>query len=137
MNYLLVTNHWSHLQRGHPRVVARVQALSADTILYMSVVAQAELLLGVEQLPDGHRKEELRQLYEQTLRTATEILPVDSRAAERFALVFVQLKRAGRPIPTNDIWASAIALVHDLTVVTNDGHFRAVEGLRTEDWTQP
>ena len=33
------------------------------------------------------------------------------------------------------IYMPVIALVHDLTVVSNDAHFRHVAGLRVEDWT--
>ena len=62
MKYLLDTNHWSYLQRGHPSVLARLQALAVDAVLYMPVVAQAELLAGVELTAAGRRKEELRRL---------------------------------------------------------------------------
>ena len=48
MNYLLDTNHWSYLQRGHPSVLGRLQSLPGDVTLYMPVIAQAELLVGVE-----------------------------------------------------------------------------------------
>lgn len=137
MNFLLDTNHWSHLQRRHPGILARLALLPEGATLFMPVVAQAELLAGVEVMNDGKRKQELRQLYEQTVRDAAEVLPIDSRVAERFAVVFAQLRRDGRPIETNDIWVSAIALAHDLTVVSSDTHFRFVQGLRVEDWTNP
>ena len=48
MRYLLDTNHWSYLQRRHPGIVARLRGLSDDAVLYMPVLAQAELLAGVE-----------------------------------------------------------------------------------------
>jgi tRNA(fMet)-specific endonuclease VapC len=40
----------------------------------------------------------------------------------------------GRPIPENDIWISAIALRHGLTLATRDVHFGEVAGLRTAAW---
>lgn len=64
MEYLLDTNHWSYIQRGHPPVVARLQQLPSEAMLYMSVVTQAELLLGVELSASSKRKEELGKLYE-------------------------------------------------------------------------
>lgn len=135
MNYLLDTNHWSQIQRRHPGVVARLQSLPEDATLFMPVVAQAELLAGVETLADGRRKQELRRLYEETIQEAADILPIDSRVAEHFARIFAELRRAGRPIETNDMWLGAIALAHDLTVASNDAHLRFIEGLRVEDWT--
>jgi predicted nucleic acid-binding protein len=48
VNYLLDTNHWSYLQRREARVVRHIQSLSDTATLYMPVVAQAELLAGVE-----------------------------------------------------------------------------------------
>lgn len=136
MKYLLDTNHWSYLQRRHPAVLARLQGLPAEAVLYMPVVAQAELLAGVELTADGKRKEELRRLYEHAIGECADILVVDSAVAERFAGVLAHLRRKGRPIETNDIWVAAIALAHDLIVVSNDEHFQYVEGLQVENWTK-
>jgi predicted nucleic acid-binding protein len=36
------------------------------------------------------------------------------------------LRRAGNPIPTNDIWIEASAMQLGSTLVTTDPHFRAV-----------
>ena len=63
MKFLLDTNHWSYLQRRQPQVVARIVALAQDAQLHISVISQGELLGGVESLPDGRRKAELRSLY--------------------------------------------------------------------------
>jgi predicted nucleic acid-binding protein len=101
----------------------------------MSVVTQGELLAGVECMPDGRRKIELRQFYEQIIGSTQQIVPITPTVAERYAAVLAQLRRAGRPIVTNDIWIGATALVHGLVLVTNDAHFGYINGLRVEDWT--
>ena len=44
--------------------------------------------------------------------------------------MFVQLKRAGTPIPDNDLWIAALAMEHDLALVTRDRHFDKVPQLR-------
>jgi tRNA(fMet)-specific endonuclease VapC len=49
--------------------------------------------------------------------------------AEHYARLFVQLKRAGTPIPDNDLWIAALALEHDLTLVTRDLHFQHIPQL--------
>lgn len=102
----------------------------------MPVIAQAELLVGVQLTADGRRKRELRKLYEQVVQEATSILDVTPAVAEQFAAILVDLRSKGRPIETNDIWIAATALARNLVVVTNDEHFQYVEGLQTEDWTK-
>lgn len=42
----------------------------------------------------------------------------------------------GNPIPDNDIWIAAIAMEHDLTVLTGDKHFKAIDGLKLEFWVK-
>jgi len=43
--------------------------------------------------------------------------------------LFVQLKRARTPIPDNDLWIAAMALQHDLLLITRDQHFERVPQL--------
>jgi tRNA(fMet)-specific endonuclease VapC len=45
-----------------------------------------------------------------------------------------ELKAAGTPIPTNDLWIAALARQHQLRIVTRDAHFRAVRGLGMVAW---
>ena len=49
--------------------------------------------------------------------------------AEQYARLFVQLKRAGTPIPDNDLWIAALALEHDLMLITRDRHFQDIPQL--------
>jgi predicted nucleic acid-binding protein len=135
-NYLLDTNHWSYIQRRHPNVIGHIEHLPADAELHMSVIVQAELLSGVEMVVDVDRRGVLRSLYEDVVSECADIIPIDSRIAERFAFVLAQLRRDGHPIATHDIWIAATALVHDLVVVTNDAHFKFVAGLVCENWTE-
>ncbi|MBM3811684.1 MAG: type II toxin-antitoxin system VapC family toxin [Acidimicrobiia bacterium] len=48
---------------------------------------------------------------------------------EHYARLFVQLKRAGTPIPDNDLWIAALVLEHDLTLITRDHHFARIPQL--------
>lgn len=109
VNYLLDTNHWSYLQRNHSTVLAHIQSLPDAATLYMPVIAQAELLVGIELAASEPRKQVLRALYEQVTAETTEILTITSQVAERYAHVFAALRRRGKPIPTNDLWIAAIA----------------------------
>jgi predicted nucleic acid-binding protein len=41
-----------------------------------------------------------------------------------------RLKRAGTPIPANDIWIASAAIEHAATLVTYDRHFTAIRHLK-------
>lgn len=112
-----------------------MRQLPDDATLFMSVVSQAELLTGIELVTNTRREEQLRRLYWEVITMATEILPVTSEVAQRFAKVHAALRRKGRPVETNDIWIAATALVHNLILATSDEHFRYIDGLSVEDWT--
>lgn len=138
MRYLLDTNHWSFIQRRNPFVLRRLRQLPPEDRLCMPVIAQAELLAGMEMLPaDSRRRRELNVLHAEVLPAPEVILPVDSAVAQQFATTHARLRRAGTPIETNDVWIAAIALRHDLTLVSSDAHFAWVEGLKLENWAIP
>ena len=57
------------------------------------------------------------------------VLVPDRDTAEHYARVFVQLKRAGTPVPDNDLWIAAMTLQHDLVLITRDQHFERIPQL--------
>lgn len=62
------------------------------------------------------------------------ILMCDAETARQYGAVKNRLKLKGRPLPENDVWISALALQHNLTLVTRDAHFQEVENLQTVNW---
>lgn len=62
------------------------------------------------------------------------VLLVDETTADTYSQVRDELRRKGRPIPENDIWIAALARQHDQPVVSRDGHFDDVPGLRRAAW---
>ena len=63
-------------------------------------------------------------------------LPFDSACVPHYARLRDTLERDGQIIGGNDMLIAAIALAHDLTVVThNGGEFKRVPDLRVEDWS--
>jgi len=61
-------------------------------------------------------------------------LRCDLRTAHQYGIVKELLRRKGRPIPENDVWIAATALLHGLPLVTRDAHFAHVDGLVVEVW---
>jgi len=54
------------------------------------------------------------------------VLAVDDEAASLYADIHVELRRAGTPLPTNDIWIAALAAREGAEIVTSDRHFEVV-----------
>jgi|ERR1035438_3574048 predicted nucleic acid-binding protein len=79
---------------------------------------------------------ETRQVQNEALlssllcRETVAILYADRETAEHYARLFVQLKRAGTPVPDNDLWIAALAMEHDLALLTRDRHFDYIPQLR-------
>jgi tRNA(fMet)-specific endonuclease VapC len=134
--YLLDTDHLSYIQEGHPGVVARLSAASPGDRIVTSAINLGELLRGVYLLAEGRRKRQLLRLCREVIGSLEEVLPVTPAVGERFAETDVGLRKRGRPMPINDVWIAAVALVRGAVLVTNDEHYAHVEGLKTENWAR-
>jgi tRNA(fMet)-specific endonuclease VapC len=44
------------------------------------------------------------------------------------------LRTAGRRIPDNDVWIAALAIQHQMVLVTDDAHFDSIKMLECENW---
>ena len=124
MKRLLDTNAYVALKRGHERVSELVRA---STELTFSVVVLGELFFGFR---NGSRLDKnTRELDELLADARVSLLPVTRTTADRFGRLAAKLRRAGTPIPTNDIWIAAHAFESGAELVTFDRHFEAIEGL--------
>jgi tRNA(fMet)-specific endonuclease VapC len=62
-------------------------------------------------------------------------LPFDDLAAEAYGRIRARLEQAGQLIGPNDLLIAAIAVAHQVTLVThNTREFQCVEGLQIDDW---
>ena len=78
-----------------------------------------------------------RTHYEQWLAEylpAFRILEVDESTAISYSAVRTELRKAGTPIPSNDVWIAALCRQHSLPLVTRDLHFDAVPGITRLTW---
>ncbi|MFO1429535.1 MAG: type II toxin-antitoxin system VapC family toxin [Candidatus Competibacteraceae bacterium] len=121
---LIDTNIYSLAMRGEPSVLDNLQQL--DEIGF-TVVSLGELLVGFH---GGNREtENLLELGCFLDSPRVRVLTIDEETAEFYATIVLALKRAGTPIPTNDIWIAALAQRHGLPVYTKNAHFKVVPGL--------
>ena len=120
MSYLLDTNVISELVRPKPaKIVLDWFANIPSEALHISVLTLGEIRKGVEQMPDGVRREKLRLWLEHDLVDwfGTRVLPVDVLVADRWGRL---LASVGRPVPSIDSLLAATALRHELRVVTRN-----------------
>jgi tRNA(fMet)-specific endonuclease VapC len=67
-----------------------------------------------------------------------QVLDFDRACAEQFGQLRGSLLQQGVSVPTVDLMIAAVALVHNLTLVTNNtSDFQRIQGLRLEDWLTP
>lgn len=52
----------------------------------------------------------------------TVLLP-DEQTTHVYADGFMQLRAAGTPVPTNDLWIAALVIQHDLVLFSRNRHF--------------
>jgi tRNA(fMet)-specific endonuclease VapC len=63
------------------------------------------------------------------------VLSYDRQCVWEFGRIRGRLLREGVAVGTADLMIAAVAMAHDLTLVThNTSHFRHVPGLHLEDW---
>ena len=124
MKRLLDTNAYVALKRGH-REVAEIVRESSE--LAFSVIVIGELMFGFR---TGSRyRRNLKGLEAFLANDRVTVLPVSLTTADRFGRIVAALRKAGTPIPTNDIWIAAHAYESGAELITFDGHFSAVSGL--------
>ena len=116
-------------------------ALLADEASVKSRLAQAEEVfvssIAIGELFFGARKStrpdvNLARIDE--FAAVSVVLGCETETARRYGDLKNTLRLKGRPLPENDIWIAAIALQHDLTLITRDGHFSEIDKLKIDVW---
>ncbi len=62
------------------------------------------------------------------------VLDVNEPTSHYYSEVVFELKRKGKPIPTNDIWIAALCRQHSLPLLSRDRHFDLVTGIKSVGW---
>lgn len=92
---------------------------ASEIVLPFAVVG--ELRAGFRCGGRSHHNERVLGRFLQSPRVT--VLFADEGTTHFYAALFAELRRAGTPIPTNDLWIAALVVQHDLTLFTRDRHF--------------
>jgi len=94
----------------------------------VSVITIGELRLGVLAAIDGPTR--ARRLETLSRAEAFDPLPIDDAVAHAWAALRLALRDQGKRMPLNDSWIAATAIANRMPVVSQDGDYDGVHGLR-------
>lgn len=106
------------------------QHLAEAEEVFISSIVLGELYYGAQK----SARVETNIARVSTFAAGSAVLVCDTATAQYYGAIKNQLRTKGTLIPENDIWIAAIARQHQLTLVTRDEHFQAVDGLTVEQW---
>ena len=126
---LLDTNAYVSYLTGDERVL---NDLAAADIVYMSVIVLGELFAGFR---GGNKYPENKVFLAKFLQKPTvEILNATETTSDIFGELKNNLKKAGTPLPINDVWIASHALETGSVLLSYDKHFTKCPGLRLWDY---
>lgn len=131
MIYLLDTNTCiQYLTGKSASVIQHFQTVPRNDI-YLCDIVKAELYYGACK---SFRKEKNLKLYELFFSQYIS-LPFDGQSAIIYGNIRADLEAKGTPIGPYDLQIAAIAILHNLTLVTHNlREFNRIQELKTEDW---
>jgi len=124
---ILDTNAVSALFAGDP---ALGEGLAGDDRHHLPVIVIGEYRYG---LVRSRERGPLGRLFDLLIRESI-VLPLVGETTEHYARVREELRRAGRPIPENDVWIAALSRQYELPIVSRDNHFDGIAGVNRLSW---
>ena len=124
---ILDTNALSAAADDDPAVIA---LLARAEQVAIPVIVLGEYRHGIAQSRN-------RAIYENWLTGLLRdclVLDIQEPTTQYYADLVLELKRKGKPIPTNDIWIAALCRQHSLPLLSRDRHFDLVAGNKRIEW---
>ena len=94
------------------------------------VVALGELYTGYALT--GNRPSKLEGMRAFLAHPVVEVIPVDDGVARAYGRIVAELRKAGTPLPTNDVWIAARAVRTSSVVLTHDRRFTRIDRIGCE-----
>ena len=121
---LIDTNIYSLAMKGDIKVVNRLRKID---LIGFSAISIGELFAGFKGGNRESRNREDLNLFMDSPRVV--VHPIDEVTADFYASILNNLREAGTPIPTNDIWIAAVSFQYGYKIYSKDKHFNAIPGL--------
>ncbi|MFP4303003.1 MAG: type II toxin-antitoxin system VapC family toxin [Spirochaetaceae bacterium] len=118
------SNRYRDFVDGVPEAVSMVRSTPR---IHVPLIVVAELRAG---FAAGTRAAENERVFEQFLRRSrVHVLIPSLETTRHYATLFRELRAAGTPIPTNDVWIAALVIQHELPLFSRDSHFDRIPQL--------
>ena len=106
------------------------EVLGTAAALAIPVIAIGEYRSGIALSRDAAR---YREWLDEFI-LASQVLEIDESTTHHYADIVLEIRRIGKPIPTNDIWIAALCRQHGLPLLSKDHHFDVVNRLQRIEW---
>jgi tRNA(fMet)-specific endonuclease VapC len=127
LELILDTNALSAIAEGEARVL---EELGQAREVAIPVIVLGEYRFGIAL---SRRREEYERWLADVLATCS-IMDITEATSAHYAALRLELRRAGTPIPTNDVWIAALCRQHGLAVLSQDRHFDLVKRIKRLGW---
>jgi predicted nucleic acid-binding protein len=124
---ILDTNALSAFSEGHPGIAAIVAEAQQ---IALPVIVLGEYRYGIAQSRHAAR---YRRWLDGLLSDCA-VLDVTEPTTNHYAAITIELRRAGKPIPTNDLWIAALCRQYRLPLLSQDRHFDSVPRIQRLAW---
>ena len=124
MRILIDSNRFIDFCAGDPAVV---DTFERAVLLVVPFIVLAEIRVGAQLIKRGDSQ--LRVLAELLQQPGVRVVHSTDTTAHHYAVLYARLKKAGTPIPTNDLWIAALAVEHSLALYTRVAHFDLIPSI--------
>jgi tRNA(fMet)-specific endonuclease VapC len=124
---ILDTNAVSSLAKQVPGINT---VLNSAASIVIPVPVIGEYRYGIAQ---SDRRTSLAKWFESFLADCL-VLDIANETTLHYAAIRFELRKIGKPIPTNDIWIAALCRQHNFPLLSRDRHFDVVSGVRRLEW---
>jgi tRNA(fMet)-specific endonuclease VapC len=121
---LIDTSAYANLRRGDTQII---DALARAEVVLISTITLGELEAGFLL---GSRLQENRTSLDDFLQEPfVKVVEITPEVARRYGRLFAILRRAGTPLPINEVWIAACAEAAGAKLVTYDRDFARIPHL--------
>ena len=135
LRFLLDTNVVSEPLRPAPNRQVLDHLRRHQTEIAIAALTWHELWFGCERLPQSAKRTAIETYLNEVIAVSMPVLAYDERAAEWHAAERARLRAVGKTPSFVDGQIAAIAVVHELTLITLNGvDFQDFAGLTATNW---
>jgi len=98
-----------------------VDAFEQAALVVVPFIVLAEIRVGAQSIKRGDTQ--VRILGELLQQPGVRVVHSSDSTTHHYATLYARLRKAGTPIPTNDLWIAALAIEHSLVLYSRDAHF--------------